>query len=328
MKKFVRDENGQALALFALLVTVLLGFTALAIDTGMMTFEKAKLQKAADAAALAGAQDLPAAGNATSAALDYAGKNGLKATQNGIKKDGDIVTVTTPYKGKSSEIEVVLTRSIQHTFARILGLTGSNITVRAVARNAQWNGEALPFINLAFDYSSTDPVAWTKVGPGVKGTLTDFYTRNSGSDNLYFELDYKDGLSVTPGYANGTKGLDSSKLKDGLEVVLTPADMGIKKVYLFSLKADIIQKKEFTVNNKTKTVSLDELNRLGNGDVIDPDQLVLIECLFIDCKWANRHDIELTYLNKVYDLGNDDPDNPLPDFPADGISYGNSRLVE
>ena len=48
----------------ALLLGVLLGFAALVVDVGMMYTEKAKLQNAADAAALAGAQNLP---NATTA---------------------------------------------------------------------------------------------------------------------------------------------------------------------------------------------------------------------------------------------------------------------
>jgi len=58
-------------------------------------------------------------------------------------------------------------------------------------------------------------------------------------------------------------------------------------------------------------------------------QLVLIECLFLDCKWSNQHDIELKFLGNVFDLGNDDPDNPLPDFPTENLSSGGaSKLIQ
>ena len=71
---------------------------------------------------------------------------------------------------------------------------------------------------------------------------------------------------------------------------------------MFSLRSDVIQSGRFTVNNKTKSVPLDKLNKLKNGDSIDPDQLVLLQCLFLDCKWSNQHDIELQYLGVEYDL--------------------------
>ncbi|KAF5033736.1 putative Flp pilus-assembly TadE/G-like protein [anaerobic digester metagenome] len=323
VKKFIRNEDGQALPLVALLMVVLMGFAALVIDVGRIYNVKSEMQKAADAAALAGAQELPTASTAISTAKNYAGLNGAEKTN---------TSVTTPYKGDSNKIEVVCTMNVQYTFARFLGLTDADVSARAVAQKiSKWNGDALPFINLDFDYSTTDPIAWTKVGPGIKGTLTDFYTRNSDSDDPYFELDYTDGLTVTPGFSNGTKGLDNTKLSDGLAKVLTPADMGIKKVYLFSLRSEIIQGRTFTVNNKTKTVSLDKLNKLNNGDVIDPDQLVLIECQFDNYKWSNQHDIELTYLNKVYDLGNKHTGYPnLPDYPEDyvGPNGSGTKLVE
>ena len=62
MKKLLnkfREERGQAMVIVALSLVVLLGATALSVDVGMQFNTKAKLQAAADAAALAGAQDLP-----------------------------------------------------------------------------------------------------------------------------------------------------------------------------------------------------------------------------------------------------------------------------
>ena len=71
------DERGQVLVLTVLALTVLLGMTALVLDVGGWFRTQRRLQGTADAAALAGAQALPAdPGNANSLALNYAGLNG------------------------------------------------------------------------------------------------------------------------------------------------------------------------------------------------------------------------------------------------------------
>ncbi len=322
IKKMFKDEDGQVMVLFSLFMVVIFGLAALVIDVGQIQVTRVSMQNVADAAALAAAQELPDKSKAISVAESVANLHGV---------DKANIVVTTPYKGDSKKIKVECTENVDFSFAKVLGFTNKKESLSAVAeKNNIWNGEALPFINLAFDYSINDPIAWTKVGPGIKGTLTDFYTRNQGKEDAYFELTYKDGLVVTMGYANGTKGLDDSKLSDGIKKVLTKDDMGVKKVYLFSLRSDIIQSGKFTVNNKSETVSLSKLNDLKNTDVIDPDQLVLIQCLFLDLKWDNHHDIELKYLGNVYDLGNDVLGKPLPDFPTEFLTSkgGLLRLVE
>ncbi|KAF5056625.1 putative Flp pilus-assembly TadE/G-like protein [anaerobic digester metagenome] len=84
VKKILKEEDGQALVLVALMMVVLIGFAAIAVDIGMVTWQKSNLQNAADAAALAGAMDLPNKTSAEDSALDLAGKNGIKATKIGI----------------------------------------------------------------------------------------------------------------------------------------------------------------------------------------------------------------------------------------------------
>ena len=48
------SERGQMLILFVLALGVLMGFTAMTIDVGLIYVQRRKLQNAADAAALAG----------------------------------------------------------------------------------------------------------------------------------------------------------------------------------------------------------------------------------------------------------------------------------
>ena len=50
-----RKQEGYTLVVIAALITVFLGFTALSVDVGMLYSARASAQKAADAAALAGA---------------------------------------------------------------------------------------------------------------------------------------------------------------------------------------------------------------------------------------------------------------------------------
>ena len=54
----LRSEKGQIIILLAVGIVILLGFTALAIDGGMVFFDRRSAQNAADASALAGGYEL------------------------------------------------------------------------------------------------------------------------------------------------------------------------------------------------------------------------------------------------------------------------------
>ena len=125
----VHTDRGQALILVALALTLLLGFTALVVDGGSLYYTKARLQNAADAGALAGAYHI-GSGNPKQKAKDYAVKNGMVEAE---------VTATTPYvdsKGisHSDQIEVVCTRNVKYSLARVLGFPSGNVSARAVAQ--------------------------------------------------------------------------------------------------------------------------------------------------------------------------------------------------
>jgi hypothetical protein len=71
----VRGERGQILPLVTVALVALLGIAAFAIDVGYAYYAKRQLQSATDAAALAGAQDLPVAATAIAVASSYAAAN-------------------------------------------------------------------------------------------------------------------------------------------------------------------------------------------------------------------------------------------------------------
>jgi Flp pilus assembly protein TadG len=121
----VRDESGQAIVLVAGLLVFLVGMAGLVIDVGSWYHADRKLQTAADAGALAGAQHLPTdQGTATTVARDYAQRN-----YSGIPAP----TVTFPSAG---EIDVRATATAPGFFSRVISSTFSSVQVRAHARAA------------------------------------------------------------------------------------------------------------------------------------------------------------------------------------------------
>jgi Flp pilus assembly protein TadG len=79
-RHFVTDRSGAVAVVFALSLPILIGFTGLAIDTGVWFQNRSKIQLAADAAAIAGAHELAAgqaAGSISTAAQTAATQNGM-----------------------------------------------------------------------------------------------------------------------------------------------------------------------------------------------------------------------------------------------------------
>ena len=74
-----KNERGQVLAFTALGLTLLMGFAGLAVDMGVLRYQRRLQQSAADAAAIAGANNLsfPASGGVVAGAQDASARNGF-----------------------------------------------------------------------------------------------------------------------------------------------------------------------------------------------------------------------------------------------------------
>src|SRR5437762_11250033 len=111
-----RDDRGQTLVVVALLLTMLLGFVGLAVDVAWYELNLIRMQRAADAAALAGVVYLP--GNPTAAnnaALE-------ESTQNGYTNGaGGVSVVSQPDPIKNKMLGVTIQATVQTYFARIFG---------------------------------------------------------------------------------------------------------------------------------------------------------------------------------------------------------------
>lgn len=122
-----RNESGQAVVLMVLALVVLLGMAALVLDVGAWFHDKRRLQGTADAAALAGAQQLPDdPAAAKDMALTYAGRNG------GDVAGSDVVISTTVLPNDT--IAVKADRSDAGIFGSVLGIGAAHIDARAKVR--------------------------------------------------------------------------------------------------------------------------------------------------------------------------------------------------
>lgn len=119
MTKF-NSNKGSVAIVIAFAMIGLLGITALVTDIGMIAYNKSDVQNACDAAALAGAQELPDNTNAKNVATDYANNNNVQNPTITINNDDDMITV----KGQ---------REVKYFFARVLGLDKTTVTVQSTA---------------------------------------------------------------------------------------------------------------------------------------------------------------------------------------------------
>jgi len=153
-----RPEAGQALVFVALMLVVILGVMALAIDTGFQRLTKRRLQNAADAAAVAGALEISSCQNGfgcgdplVQAAQTALTENGL-STANLVTTTGCIppaVTALTiavnnppscepaaqdPHNGDNNYVEVMLAEKVTNHFASMFGTNSTVITTRGEAK--------------------------------------------------------------------------------------------------------------------------------------------------------------------------------------------------
>jgi hypothetical protein len=126
--------------MFALLLPALLGMAALVVDVGHAFVVKRHLQKAADAAALAAAFELPNTGNATTVANLYS------ASAGGHNENPNVPPVTTAVAFPAptgSRVRVTETTDAGVFFARIFGFAEFHVSATAVAaRKADTEGSS------------------------------------------------------------------------------------------------------------------------------------------------------------------------------------------
>lgn len=124
MGKILREEKGGMLVLLAFMFAVIMGLGAVAVDIGNLYLNKARLSGVADAAALAGVQELPQnEERAAQVARHYASLNG---------KPDDSITDLTVWQ--NLQLGITIKRSVPYFFAKIFGLTDGIVSASSTAR--------------------------------------------------------------------------------------------------------------------------------------------------------------------------------------------------
>ena len=141
-----RHARGQTAVLMTLVIGTLIGAMALGADVAVMYFNHLKLQKAVDAAALAGATYLQggvqftssspgcgSAGNsAQEAACTYAANNGLATSGNSLVINQPGTGLPPGAQTPNIQVFAQLT-GLPYTFGRVLGLTTYSVAAGATA---------------------------------------------------------------------------------------------------------------------------------------------------------------------------------------------------
>lgn len=123
LKRLFNDQQGLALVMVSAGMVALLGFAALVADIGLIVVNRQRLVNVMDAAALAGAQDLPDnPAQAVQAAREYAQKNNY---------DPDDLIVSVSIDNKS--ISVSGDKNVNMTFARVLGIDSKTVSASSSA---------------------------------------------------------------------------------------------------------------------------------------------------------------------------------------------------
>lgn len=319
LKRFFKGESGQALALVALAAVVLLGFAALAIDVGLMANSRSRLQHAADAAALAGAMDLPAKpSDGTTKAIQtaeaYVDKNvGLSVTS---VVQPDLTAKT---------VRVTLSEPVKHFFAQFIGQNSTVINATAVAqKTVVWDGSALPLINLnqPLTLNSTFQL-WDK---GLPSDFEIIHDEKEGFKNVPVEeikINYSDGLIVP-------KGFQAYYWDSYFEPLLGYPG----PYYVFSISQSVYDNLKTGGGIKVKFGGSTELrysekgvydaqDKFKNEDTIMPDQIVLVELNNVVRVGTGIGNSTINgTVTKVYDINNGEyPKNPT-------IGKAKSKLIE
>jgi Putative Flp pilus-assembly TadE/G-like len=201
MRHRARDERGQAFALMVIALIALLGTGAIVMDVGFAWYAKRQVQASADAAALAGAQELPDVAAATSRANQYAGLN-------------------TP--DNLNNINVAVT-------------TRCSVT----ATNGNWcgPGKAYQANTIAVTETGSTPTWFAKIFGinkfDVKGVATACQPCSSSPADIMIVLDRTGSMCSPTGPGNVC--IDLNNAKDGIQTLFNIMDPNIDTVGMVAL---------------------------------------------------------------------------------------------
>ena len=193
-RKSLRDESGQVLVWLAVSAVALLAMVGFVIDVGHVFNAHRELQASADAAALAGAQDLPNTALATATALSFSSSPGKKNTHPDLS---NVTTTITPKCFTSTGlpcnpvngIVVKESANVPTSFLKVIGINSFSISARSSA--SMKGGAALPLdIMIVLDRTGSMCSPCSKITSAQQGILAFLGAMRPSVDKI--------GLAVLP----------------------------------------------------------------------------------------------------------------------------------
>jgi hypothetical protein len=132
-----RNESGQILVFVAILLAAVIGLSAFVIDLGYAYYAQRTLQASADAAALAGAQQLPDPTAAVATAQQFGTGAGAKNASAKLGSVSEVIStrclVSVPGCNPVNAVSVQETGHVSTFFVRFFGINTLNVHVRSTA---------------------------------------------------------------------------------------------------------------------------------------------------------------------------------------------------
>jgi len=209
-----RTKRGVTLVVVSLVTSSMLVMTCMAADVGLLMFHKTRMQSAADAGALAGAEGLWAGTSAAkSAAVDLAGQNGFTIATSKVTVAGDDVTVAW------SQTDSLLV-------AKLLRVGSVNINVTATARKFVRRYGSRPFGLPDGPYNPGDRITVKQGTTGVEsGNFQALALGGNGADIYLSGLKYGSAPAVQIGDVVPTEtGNVNGPTQTGVDFVVDSGD--------------------------------------------------------------------------------------------------------
>jgi Flp pilus assembly protein TadG len=167
-RRRLSDERGASAVVFALLLVPILGFAAIAVDVGALYAERARLQVAADAAAIAVAQDC-SRGNC--------GDMLATARAMVVANDGDASAAQPVLSSAPLSVTVTGSTPVQHWFAPVIGHDSTGVSATATVG---WGGPSGGTAVLPLTFSWCEFAQQTGGGlPSGSVVRTVYFTKTS-----------------------------------------------------------------------------------------------------------------------------------------------------
>jgi Flp pilus assembly protein TadG len=167
-RRRLSDERGASAVVFALLLVPILGFAAIAVDVGALYAERARLQVAADAAAIAVAQD-----------CSRGSCGDLLATARAmvVANDGDASAAQPVLSSAPLSVTVTGSTPVQHWFAPVIGHDSTGVSATATVG---WGGPSGGTAVLPLTFSWCEFAQQTGGGlPSGSVVRTIYFTKTS-----------------------------------------------------------------------------------------------------------------------------------------------------